>query len=159
MYHGTSALDPLDELHNCKSGQPSRISKASSFPRHGQAFRLTILVLQLVRQTDFLSSVVLGARTPHDGVLELVGDGPAGGGRSGEGDQKKAQHRLFFCSSPARDLLVQRGTEIFNRAVPPFEYNRRRVIGNLDATRLGVDSDQVELGPHVLVRQGSESSA
>lgn len=34
MYHKTSDLDPLDELNDCKSGQTSRISKASSFPRH-----------------------------------------------------------------------------------------------------------------------------
>jgi hypothetical protein len=156
MYHMSSASDPLDELNDCKSGQTSRISKASSFPRHEQARKLTILVLQLVRQTDFLSSVVLGARTPHDGVLELVGDGPAGGGG---GDRNEDQHMLSSrLYTPPRNLLVQRGTEIFDRAVPPFEHDRRRVVGNLDAARLGVDPDQVKLGPHVLVRQGLGSS-
>lgn len=37
----------------------------------------------------------------------------------------------------------------------PFEHDRRRVIGYLDTTRLGVNPDEVELGPHVLVRQRS----
>lgn len=64
---------------------------------------------------------------------------------------------ISFRDTPPRNLLVQRGTEIFDRAVPPFQHDRRRVIGNLDATRLGVDPDQVELGPHVLVPQGLES--